>query len=166
MLDIALHVDVDALVHRVLLEGADHLEPRAVAHVGEARVAVPAEVALADEAVLGAVEQRAPFLQLEHAVRRLHGVQLGHAPVVEHLAPAHGVAEVDLPVVLFPDIAHGRRDAALRHHGVGFAEERLADERGLDAGRARLHRLPAAPPPRPDDKDVVLVGLVALVRRH
>ena len=46
-LDIALHVDVDALVHGVLLERADHLEAGAVADVGEARVAVAAEVALA-----------------------------------------------------------------------------------------------------------------------
>ena len=45
-LDVALHVHVDALVHGVLLERADHLEAGAVAHVGEARVAVPAEVAL------------------------------------------------------------------------------------------------------------------------
>ena len=46
-LDVALHVHVDALVHRVLLERADHLEAGAVADVGEARVAVAAEVALA-----------------------------------------------------------------------------------------------------------------------
>src|SRR5215470_3344156 len=53
-LDLALHVDVDALVDRVVLERADHLQAGAVAHVGQARVAVPAEVALRDQALLGA----------------------------------------------------------------------------------------------------------------
>jgi hypothetical protein len=91
--------------------------------VGEARVTVTAEVALEDLAVLGAVEQCAPLLELPHAVRRLLGVQLGHAVVVEHLAPAHGVAEVDHPVVLGVDVAHGGGDAALGHDGVGLAEQ-------------------------------------------
>src|SRR4030067_496569 len=57
-----------------------------------------AEVALRDEAGLGAVEQRPPLLQLEHPVGRLLGVELGHAPVVEHLDAAHGVADVYLSV--------------------------------------------------------------------
>ena len=99
------------------------------------------EVALGDAAVLGPVEQRPPALQLQHPVRRLHGVDLRHAPVVEHFAAAHGVAEVDLPVVLGPDVAHGGGHAALGHDGVGLAEERLADEGhpqasllGLDGG--------------------------------
>ena len=84
----------------LLLQGADQLQAGAVADVGQPRVLVAAEVALADLAVLGAVEQRAVGLQLPDPVRRLLGVQLGHPPVVEELAAAHGVAEVDLPVVL------------------------------------------------------------------
>ena len=159
-LDLALHVDVDALVNRVVLERADHLQPRAVAHVGQPRVAVAAEVALEDQAVLGAIEQRAPALQLQHAIGRLLGVQLGHAPVVDHLAAAHGVAEVDLPVVLRPHVAHGGRDAALGHHGVSLAEERLADEANGDALRGGLDGGPQAGTAGPDDDDVVLVGLV------
>ena len=153
-------------MHGVLLERADHLEPRPVADVGEARVAVAAEVALRDESVLGPVEEGAPLFQLEHPVGRLHRVQLRHAPVVEHLAAAHRVAEVDLPVVFLPDIAHGRRDAAFGHHGVGLAEERLADQRGLDpAGRG----LDGRAQPRAagaDDDDVVLVALVRLAGGH
>ena len=100
--DRALHEHVDAERDRALLEGADHLQAGAVADVGEPGVAVAAEVALGDQAVVGAVEQRAPLLELDDPLGRLLGVQLGHPPVVEHLPAAHGVAEVHLPVVLGP----------------------------------------------------------------
>ena len=83
----------------LLLQGADQLQPGAVADVGQPGVLVAAEVALADPAVGGAVEQRAVGLELPDPLRRLLGVQLGHPRVVEELAAAHGVAEVDLPVV-------------------------------------------------------------------
>src|SRR5215475_3314085 len=59
--DRALHVDVDA----VILERANHLEAGTIADVRQSRVAVAAEVSLQDAAVLGAVEQRAPALELE-----------------------------------------------------------------------------------------------------
>ena len=48
----------------LLLQGADHLQAGPVADVGQPRVLVPAEVPLADLAVLGPVEQRAPRLEL------------------------------------------------------------------------------------------------------
>src|SRR6266545_3237290 len=159
-LEVALHVHVYALVHCVLLERADHLESGPVAHVRQARVLVAAEVALGDEAILGAIEERAPLLQLEHAVRRLHGVRLGHAPVIEHLAAAHGVPEVDLPVVLLPHIAHGRCDAALGHDRMGLAEERLADERGPGALGRSLDCGSDAGSAGADHDDVVLVEIV------
>ena len=69
-----------------LLQGADQLQAGTVADVCQPRVLVPAEVTLADLAVLGAVEQRAPGLQLPDPVGGLLGVQLGHPPVVEELA--------------------------------------------------------------------------------
>src|SRR5205085_3519063 len=118
----------DALVHGVLLEDADHLEAGAVTNVREPRVAVAAEVALEDEPVLRPVEQRAPFLELEDPVGRLLRVELRHPPVVEQLPAAHGVAEVDAPVVLLPYVPERGGDAALGHDGVGLAEERLADQ--------------------------------------
>ena len=96
---------VDALVDAVVLQRADHLQAGAVADVRQPRIAVAAEVALQDAAVLRAVEDRAPGLQLAHAVGRLLGVQLGHAPVVEVLAAAHRVGEVDLPAVAIVDVA-------------------------------------------------------------
>ncbi len=69
----ALHVEVDALVDAVVLQRADQLEPGAVADVREARIAVAAEVALADQPVLRAIEDRAPLLELAHALGRLRG---------------------------------------------------------------------------------------------
>ncbi len=124
--DGALHVDVDALVDAVILQRADHLEAGAVADVREARIAMAAEIALQDAAVLGAIEQRAPGFQFAHAVRRFLGVQLGHAPVVEVLAAAHGVGEMDAPVVAIVHVGHGGRDAAFGHDRVGLAEQRFA----------------------------------------
>jgi hypothetical protein len=153
-------------VDGVLLEGADHLQAGAVAHVGQPGVAVTAEVALQDATVLGPVEERAPALQLQHALGRLLGVELGHAPVVQHLAATHGVSEVDLPVVLRPHVAEGRRDAALGHHGVGLAEERLADQRGARSLGRGLDGGADPGAPRPHDDDVVLVRLVSVFQRH
>ncbi len=113
----------------LLLEGADELEPGAVADVRQPRIGVAAEVALADPAVLGPIEQRPIGFQLPHPVGGLLGVQFGHAPVVEELAPAHGVLEMGLPAVLVVGIAHGGRAAALGHDGVRLAEQGFADHR-------------------------------------
>ncbi len=100
-------MNVDALMNAVILERADHFQPGAVADVGEPRIPVSAEVALEDAAVRRPVEQRAPCLELAHPGRRFLGVELRHAPVVDVLAAAHRVGEVDLPVVAVIDVAHG-----------------------------------------------------------
>ena len=157
--DGALHVHLHPAVNAVLLERADHLEPGAIAHVGEARVLVAAEVTLEDSPVGRAVEEGAPLLELLHAVRGLHGVELRHAPLIQVPAALHRVAEVHLPVVLRLDVAKRRGDAALGHDRVGLAEERLAHETdagplgaGLDGGAEPC-------PSGPDDEHVVLVGL-------
>jgi len=97
--------------------------------VGQPGEAVAAEVALEDAAVLGAVEQGAPALQFVDPVRRLLGVELGHAPVVQHFAAAHGVAEVTCQLSSEYNVAHGRGTAALGHDRVRLAQERLADQR-------------------------------------
>ena len=147
--DLALHEDVDAHGHDLLLERPDDLQAGPVADVGQAGVAVAAEVPLGHPAVLRPVEQRAPALQLVDPLRRLLGVQLGHPPVVQHLAAADRVAEVDLPVVLRVHVAHRRRDATLGHHRVGLAEQRLADQRHPQprAWASTAARSPAPPAP-------------------
>ena len=50
-------------MHAMVLEGADHLHAGSVAHVGEPRVCVTAEVSLKDLPVLRPVENRAPLLE-------------------------------------------------------------------------------------------------------
>ena len=139
---------VDALMDAVILQRADHLEAGAVADVGEARIAVAAEVALEDPAVRRPIEHRAPRFELADAVGRFLGVQLGHAPVVDVLAAAHRVGEMDLPVVAIVDVGERGRNAAFGHHGVRLAEKRFADEPDRDARRPRL-RSPPADPLRP-----------------
>ena len=129
--DGALHVDFHAGVDAVILQRADHLEAGAVADVRQARIAMAAEVALQDAAVLGAVEQRAPGFQFAHAVGRFLGVQLGHAPVVQVLAAAHGVGEMDAPVVAIVHVGQRGRDAAFGHHGVRFARAAICRPRRL-----------------------------------
>ena len=143
----ALHVHFHACVDAVILQRADHLQAGAVADVRQPRIAVAAEVALQDSAVVGAIEQRAPCFEFAHAFRRFFGVQFGHAPVVEILAAAHGVGEMDAPVVAIVHIGQCCRDAAFGHHGVRFAEKRFADHADLHAGGRRL-RWPRAGPRR------------------
>ena len=108
----------------------------------------------------GAVEERAPRLQLPHPVRRFLRVQLGHAPVVDVLAAAHGVGEVDLPAVAVVHVSQRRRDAALGHDGVRLAEQGLADQtdRHARGGRGDGGAEPGAA--GADHQDVVLEGLV------
>src|SRR5437660_9474967 len=120
---------------------------------------MPSEVALENETVLRAVEERAPFLELEDAIGRFLRVQLRHAPVVQELAAAHGVAEVNLPVVLGPDVAERRGDAAFGHDRVRLAEERLADDRRLRAESVRFDRGTQPRAAGADDDHVVLVAL-------
>src|SRR5262249_31590228 len=92
--DRALHVHVHPRVDAVLLERADHLEAGAIADVRETRIFVAAEVALEDAPVLRPIEERAPRLELVHAVRCFHRVELRHAPLVQVAAALHRVAEV------------------------------------------------------------------------
>src|SRR5262249_62309446 len=106
-----------------VLQRADHLQPGAVAYVAETFESVAAEGALENVAAGSAVKERAPLLQFAYAVGRLLGVELGHAPVVEHFAAAHGVTEVSLPTVGSVHVGHGRGNATFGHHGMRFTQE-------------------------------------------
>ena len=135
-----LHVDVDALVHAVVLQGADHFQAGAIAHVREARIFMAAEISLQNAAVFRAIEYRAPCLEFAHPRGRFLGVQLGHSPVVHVLPAAHGVGEMDLPVVAIVHIGQRGRDSAFRHHGMGFAQQRFANHADRHARGRRFDR--------------------------
>ena len=121
--DGGFHVEIDTLMDAVILKSADHFEAGSIAHVRQTRIAMPSEVALQDLAVLGAVEHGTPGFELVDPVRRFFGVELGHAPVVEILASAHGVGEVDAPVIAIVHVAHRGGHAPFGHDGVGFPEQ-------------------------------------------
>ena len=106
-----------------LLEGADDLEARGVADVGETREGVAAEVSLVDEVLRRAVKHGAPLLEFSNTVRGFLGVEFSHSPVGEPLAALHGVVEVDLPTVSRVSVLQGCGTATLGHHRVGFAEQ-------------------------------------------
>ena len=159
--DRVLHVHGHALVDGVILQRANQLEAGAIADVREPRIAVTAEVALVDAAVRRAIEDRAPALELAHAIGRFLRVQLRHAPVVDVLAAAHRVREVHLPAVAIVVVRHRRGHAALGHHGVRLAEERLADQSDGHAGVGGLNRRAKPGAAGADDQDVVAVGRVA-----
>ena len=68
------------------------------------------------------IKERTPGFEFAHGIRRFLGVQLGHAPVIQILAAAHGVGEVDFPIVTLVDVRHRRCDPAFSHHGVSLAQ--------------------------------------------
>ena len=94
-----LHVNVDALMNAVILQGADHLQAGAIADMREPRIFVPAKISLQDAPVFCAIEHRAPGFQFPHAIGRFFRVQLGHPPIVDILAAAHRVGEMHFPIV-------------------------------------------------------------------
>jgi len=116
---------------------------------------------LVDAPVRRAVEQRAPRLELVDASGGFLSVDLRHAPVVVHLAAAHGVAEMHAPVVLGEHVAECRGRAAFGHDGVGLAEQRFADERDFGFLGTRFDGGTQPGAPRADDDDVV--GVTAKV---
>ncbi len=159
----ALHVNRNALVNAVILKRADHLEPRAVADVGQSRIFVSAEVALENLAVRGAIEDRAPRFELAHAVGCFARVQFGHAPVVDVLPAAHRIREVDLPVVAGIHVGERCGDAAFGHHGVRFTEQRLTHQSDRNARGAGFDRGTEAGSAGADNNDIVFVSLVVHV---
>ncbi len=162
----ALHVDFQALMDAVILQCADHLEAGAVSDVREPRRGMPAEVPLQDPSVLGAVEDRAPVLELADAVGGLLRVELGHAPVVEQLPAEHRVLEVDLPGIVGVHVRERRGHAPFRHHRVRFSEQGLADHADFGTLRGRLDGRAKTRAAGSDHQHVHVVGLEAIGRHR
>ena len=131
----AFHVDFDPLMDSMILKRADHFEAGTVADVGQAGVPVSAEVPLQYSAVDGPVEHCSPGFEFANAFGSFLRVQLGHLPATKVLSTAHGVREVDLPVVVRVDCTQRCRNAALGHHRVGFSEKRFANQAHSGTGR-------------------------------
>src|SRR5687767_13142836 len=113
-------------MYAMVLQGADQFETGAVSNVCKPRIAVTAKVPLQDLPVLGAVKDGSPRLKLSDTLRGLFCVDLRHSPVVDILAAAHRVAEMDLPVVSVVDIPHRSRHPTLSHHSMRLAQQRFA----------------------------------------
>jgi IS5 family transposase len=128
--------------------------------VRKARITMSAEIALQNAAVLGAIEHRAPGFELLHARRSFFRMQLRHSRMIQILTAAHGIGEMDAPVVAIVHVGQRGGDAALGHDRVGLAEKRLANEADLQPGPGGLDGRAQAGAARPDDEDVVLEGLV------
>ncbi len=121
--------------------------------------------ALENVAGFRAIEERPPLFEFADAIGRFLGVKLGHAPVVQKLSAAHGVAKMRFPVVGRVHVGHRGGDAAFGHDGVGLSEERLADHSYGGALRKGFNGRTQPRAAGADDENVVLAGLVVCGHR-
>ena len=121
--DTNLHVHIDPLMNPVVLQSANHLQPGAIADMRQARIFMAAKIPLQNPAVLGAIENGAPGLELAHTIGRLPRMQFRHPPIIDVLPAAHGIGEMHSPVVAIVDVGERGCDPALGHDGVRFAEK-------------------------------------------
>jgi hypothetical protein len=91
-------------------------------------------MALQNPAIACAIENSAPGLQFAHPIGSLFGVEFRHLPVVDVLTAAHGIGEVDLPVIAAIHIAQCGGNSAFGHDRVGFAQQRFANQTDLATG--------------------------------
>src|SRR5262249_56882142 len=59
-----LHMDIDAAMHTVILQSANHFQACAIAHVRETRILVSAEMPLQNSSVFVSIEHGAPRFKL------------------------------------------------------------------------------------------------------
>src|SRR6266496_4591491 len=155
--DRMFHENVQTEMNAMVLQGADHLQARAVSDVRQPRIAVPAKIPLQNPAVAGAIEESAPGFQFADARRSFLGMQLCHTPVVQVLPAAHGVGKVDAPAIPVIHVSHRSRYATFRHNCVGFAQQGLRNDRNLYSGGGSLDGGTQTRVSSPDDQNVVLM---------
>src|SRR6185503_20829423 len=114
---------------------------------------VPAEAALVDAALGGAVERHPHLLEVVDRVDGLLAHDLDGVLVGEVIAALDGVEGVPLPVVLF-DVGQRCAHPALRGAGVAAGGVQLGQHRGADPG-PRLDGRPHTCAAGTDDHDVV-----------
>jgi hypothetical protein len=164
--DVELVVELDAGLDAVLVQRLqDHVagavgRVAGAAHWGLAVVAgVPAEPALVDAALRGAVERQAHAARGRDRVDGLLAHDLGSVLVDEVVTALDGVEGVPFPVVVL-DVGEGGAHAALGGTRVRAGRVELGQDGGAGAG-ARLEGGPHPGTACADDDDVVRVGLHA-----
>jgi hypothetical protein len=126
--DCDFHVHIDPLMDPMILEGTNHFEARTVTNMCQSRVRVSAEITLVDKPVWSAVHERAPAFQFSHTFRCFLCVQFRHPPSIEIVPTSHRVGKMDFPTVSVINIGKGRSNAPFSHNGMGFPEQRFADQ--------------------------------------
>ncbi len=122
-----LHVNVDALVDAVVLERADQFEPGAIADVSETWIFVAPKLRwrMRPSGVRSKTAPQASSSRTRSGASRACSSAMRQ--LLTYSPAAHGVGEVDAPIVPVIHICQRRRDAALGHDGVRFAEQRFAN---------------------------------------
>ena len=133
-------MDLDAQLGDAILQTANHFQAGAVADMAESPIRMGAKRTLQDATIGGPVEDCPVGLEFVDTFRGLASMQLGHPPVIDQLSAAHRVLEVDLPIVIRVDVAQRGGDATFGHDRVGLAQQRLAHDGHLRAGRRGLDR--------------------------
>jgi hypothetical protein len=159
-LGVELVEELDVVLDAVLVERLqDHVACAVggVTRPADRRLAVvtgvPAEPALVDAALGGAVERHPHLLEVEHRVDGFLAHDLDGVLVSEVIAALDGVKGVPLPVVLF-DVRQGRAHAALGRAGVAAGRVELGQHRGAHPWTG-LDRRAHARAAGADDDDVV-----------
>src|SRR5262249_293359 len=155
-----LHVDMNSLMNTVILQCADHLQPRSIADVSEPRITMSTEISLENASVFCAIEHCAPRFELAHTIRGFLRVYFSHAPLIDVLTAAHGMREMQLPIVAFIDMGQGRCNSALRHYRVRFAQKRFADQSNPNACSRSFNRSPQSCAAGADHENVIFKSFV------
>jgi hypothetical protein len=109
------------------------------------------EISLKNAAILRPIKNCTPSFQLTNPGRRLQSVQLSHPPVVDVLAPAHGVRKMDFPIVTVVHIGKRRSNSALSHYGVRLSQKRLTDQSNFGSPSGRFNSRAKSRPTRTND---------------
>ena len=67
---------------------------------------------------------------------------------------------MDAPIVAIVHVAHGGRDSAFSHHGVGLAQQRFGDDAHLGARGGCFNGGAQARSTRADNQDIMFESLV------
>jgi hypothetical protein len=144
----------------MVLESADELQAGTVSDVRKTGITVTTEVTLENTTVGSSIKDRTPRLKLTYPIRRLFRVELSHPPVIDVLATPHRVGKMHPPTISVVDVRHRGRHTTFRHHGVGFTEERFADEPYRYSGSASLNNRSKTSTTGADHQNIVLYRFV------